>query len=188
MKKSNIRKLIIMFIMTVTVITAAGCSVPGMDSKNGSVITADADGYGEGRLGDIMRSCFFDFSVNSAYLCDVYESYLPAEGNVLLVADMNIKNTFTASLPMFDSDFMVTWGDGDDDYSVPATYYAEADGMFGDAAFPSEYMLKINEERSGFMIFEVPKGINDFSILYLEVFEDDSTGDAFFVYFTAEKQ
>ncbi len=48
-------------------------------SKSG-VVTADDDGYAEGRMGDVMRTYFFDYTVNSAYTCNDYEGYtLPRE-------------------------------------------------------------------------------------------------------------
>ena len=166
----------------------AAVMITGCSAAKGNVIYADQDGYGEGRIGDTMRSCFFDFTINDAYLCNVFGSYIPTEGYDLLVADMTIKNTFNSSLPMFDSDFMITWGDGEDNYDIPATYYIGSEELFGGDTLPSEYTLKINESRKGLLIFEVQKGNNDFAIFYLELFDDDTTGDAFFVYFTAEKQ
>ena len=48
-------------------------------------------GSSEGRTGDTMETYFFDFTVNSAYLCDTYEGYTPImEGYQLLV----VKGTF----------------------------------------------------------------------------------------------
>ena len=64
------------------------------------------DGFAEGRLGDTMHTYFFDFTVNSAYLCDTYEGYTPImEGYQLLVADVTVKNTNRESIPMYDTDF-----------------------------------------------------------------------------------
>ena len=52
------------------------------------------DGYAEGRLGDTMHTYFFDYTVNSAYLCDTFEGYTPIlDGYRLLVADVTVKNT-----------------------------------------------------------------------------------------------
>ena len=48
----------------------------------------------------------------------------------------------------------------------------------------------MDEERTGELVYEVPAGQVDFSIAYLEMFDDGTeegdTGDAYFVYFTAE--
>lgn len=160
----------------------AGC---GENSGGGTEGYAQ-DGYAEGRMGDTMHTCFFDYTVNSAYLCSSFEGYTPVqEGYRLLVADVTIKNTFQESIPMFDSDFQVQWGSDDDDaYDVPVTYYGDA---VSDQQLPSEYELAVDEERSGLLVFEVPEEEKDFSISYLEFFEDNSEGDVFFVYFTAEE-
>jgi len=48
--------------------------------------------------------------------------------------------------------------------------------------------LSVNEDRTGLLVFEVPEGYKDFSISYLEVFDDYSEGNVFFVYFTADEK
>lgn len=53
---------------------------------------------------------------------------------------------------------------------------------------PAEYELAVNETRTGDLVFDVPAGEKDFSISHLELFDDDSEGDTFFVYFTAEER
>lgn len=149
------------------------------------------DGYAEGRLGDTMHTYFFDYTVNSAYLCDTFEGYTPIlEGYRLLVADVTVKNTNQQSIPMYDTDFQVQWSDESEDaYEFPITYYTDA---VSDQQLPTEYELAVDEERTGLLVFEVPEGETDFSISYLELFDDGteegSTGDTFFVYFTAEEQ
>ena len=145
------------------------------------------DGYAEGRLGDTLHTAFFDYTVNSAYLCDDYQGYIPnQEGYRLLVADVTILNTFPESIPMFDSDFQVQWSlDDDDACDFPITFYADP---VSDQQLPSEYELAVDESRTGLLVFEVPAEEHDFSIAYLEIFEDNSEGDDFFVYFTAQEQ
>ena len=147
-----------------------------------------SDGYGEGRMGDPMHTYFFDYTVNSAYLCDEYSGYTPSqEGYCLLVADVTVQNTFQESIPMFDTDFQIQWGDDDDPdaYDYPITSYVDA---VSEEQLPTEYELAVDESRSGLLVYEVPEGEKDFSISYLEAFDDGSEGDVFFVYFTAEEQ
>ena len=152
-------------------------------------------GSTEGRTGDTMETFFFDFTVNSAYLTKDYEGYTPAEGNVLLVADITVKNTNQKSIEMYDTDFQIQWDDGDDAFAYPITIntetYEELDPV-GDSQLPGTYTLAVDEERTGELVYEVPAGFTDFSIAYLEQFVDEdgneSTGDTFFVYFTAEDQ
>ena len=51
------------------------------------------DGYAEGRIGDTMKTYFFNYKVNSAYLCEEYNGYQQAEGKCMLVAEVTVKNT-----------------------------------------------------------------------------------------------
>ncbi|MDE5908928.1 MAG: DUF4352 domain-containing protein [Lachnospiraceae bacterium] len=147
---------------------------------------SDVGGYSEGRMGDTMKTYFFDYTVNSAYVCEEFEGFQPAEGKDLLVADVTVKNTFNESIPMFDSDFQIQWNsDAEEDYDVPISYYGNE---VSDEQLPESYELSINEEKTGLLVFEVPEGEKDFSISYLELFDDDSEGDVYFVFFTAEKQ
>ena len=143
-------------------------------------------GYAEGRFGDTMKTYFFDYTVNSAYLCEEYNGYQPADGNCILVAEVTVKNTFNESIEMYDTDFQIQWNsDGADDYDYPITAYADP---VSDEQLEGTYGLGINEEKTGLLVYEVPTGENDFSISYLELFDDDSEGDVYFVYFTAKMQ
>lgn len=144
------------------------------------------DGYAEGQLGSVMRTYFFNYTVNSAYLCDEYSGYTPAEGKTLLVADVTVKNTFDEAIEMYDTDFQVQWGsDEEDAYDYPITLYVDP---VSDEQLPGTYELAAGEEVTGLLVFEVAAGSTDFSISYLELFSDDTEGDLFFVYFTAEEQ
>ncbi len=161
-------------------LTMAGC---GSLKKTGDDIYPH-DGYAQGDLGDVMHTSWFDFSVNSAYVTDEYEGYAPAAGNELLVAEITVRNTFDDDVPMFDDDFQAQWNDdADDAYSWPV----EDAASYSDDVLPDEYTLpKDNGRATGLLLFEVPAGNDEFSISFQEYFEDDTTGDLFFVYFTAE--
>ncbi len=166
-------------------VSFAGCSFGG----GSNVVTPDQDGYAEGKLGDTMRNTFFDYSVNNAYVCDFYEDYIPQAGYELLVADVTVKNTFDETISMFDSDFQVQWdSDSKDAFDYPVTFYLDEGTGLGDKVLPAQYDLAKEESRTGLLIFEVPTGETEFSISYMEYFDDDTTGDTFFVLFTAEKK
>lgn len=149
----------------------------------------DKQEYHEGRIGDSMETYFFNFTVNDAYTCSEYGGYTPDSGNTLLVVELTVKNTDKSSITMWDSDFQVQWSDDSEDaYAYPVP---EADGALSDDQLPSEYDLGIGRDRTGVLVFEVPKGEKDFSILYLEFFndgsEDGKEGDLFAVFFTADE-
>ena len=189
------RKRIVFSLMASILLLLSACgSIPGMEggsSSGGSASSSD----GTYHVGDTISTAFFDFTVNSAYLTSDYAGYTPAEGNVLLVANITVKNTFEQSIEMYDTDFQVQWDDGDDAYAYPITTdmetYTEVEPV-GENQLPGTYPMAVDEERSGELVYEVPSGFTDFSIAYLEQFVDDSgeesTGETFFVYFTAEDQ
>ena len=156
-----------------------------VDSAVQNLVGAVSNGYAEGRIGDVMRTYFFDYTVNSAYTCEEFEGYTPAEGNKLLVAEITVKNTDRSTVTMYDTDFQIQWGDDDDDdaFDAPITYYNDA---VSDEQLPEEYDLGVNEERTGLLVFEVPEDSKDYSISYLEQFSNETEGDVFFVFFTAK--
>ena len=149
---------------------------------------ADKDGYAEGKLGTTMHTYFYDFTVNSAYITNEFEGYVPAEGNELLVTEVTIVNTTKESIPMGDYDLQAQWGETEDDdaYAYPI------EDKVSDQQFPMEYELGIGEEKTGLLVYEVPTGYKDFSLSTLELFDDGTEegeeGDLFFVYFTPTRE
>lgn len=172
-----------------SLILAAVLAVTAMTGCSNSSDDVDEDGYAEGRLGDIMHTEFFDFTVNSAYICDSYEDYTPVEGCQMVIAELTIANTFSESIPMFDIDFQIQWSDDADDASeVPITIYLETGKTVGQNMLPDKYDLAKKESRTGILAFEVPAGETQFSISYQTKFDDGSIGNQFFVFFTANKK
>lgn len=194
----------------------SGCDeLPGSSNGNGgsqpsnSVFTPPDDGsfsvdlsvgeYEEGGdygyLGDVMNTYFMNFAIDQTYTCASYGSYTAPEGKQLLVVRLGVKNTMLSSLPMYDIDFQVQWNDDSDDaYAWPITTdepwtnQVQVDSQLSDEQLPPSYELPVNGSQSGELVFEVPADIKDFSVSFQEIFEDDTTGDVYFVYFTAEPQ
>ena len=160
-----------------------GNRVIGSDSPDG-VRMRKKDGFGA-----TQKTYFFSYKVDSAYVCSEYEGYTPEAGNQLLVASVTLKNTFGEEIEMYDTDFQAQWGgSGEDDFSLPITFNGTEEGLatLTQEQLPGVYTMAKGESRTGLLIFEVPDGYQDFSISYMEAFDDDSTGDTFFVNFTAE--
>lgn len=160
------------------------------------------EGGDEGFLGDVMHTYFFDFLVNDVYTCGTYGTYTPAEGNQVLVVDLSVKNVILSTIPMYDTDFQIQWipldGENEDDaYAWPITtidpdyvidHQAHAGEALDESQLPYEYELGINESRRGFLFFEVPADVKDFSLAFQEYFDNDSTGDSYFLYFSVPHQ
>ena len=150
------------------------------------------DGYAEARIGDLVHSYFMDFTVNGAYTAAEYHGHTAPEGMKVLVVEMTVKNTFQESISMYDIDFQGQWSASaeTDEFAWPITVGengGEVDAV-GEAQFPAEYELGVNESRTGDLVFDVPADEKDFSVSYIELFSDNSEGDTFFVYFTAQEK
>ena len=154
-------------------------------SSSSNVIYAE-DGYGEGELGDTLGTAWFTFRVNDAYLADEYKGQVtPDDGETLLVVNVTLENTFGENIIMFDVDFQTQWGgEGDDDYRMPVTLYD--DSLQIDGMLEGEYTLAAGETRSGDLVFSVPTGYDVFSLSFMEYFENEETGDTFFVFFPVD--
>lgn len=133
--------------------------------------------YYAGRVGDHMRNVFFEFTVNSVEYPDAYGNITPAAGNQLILADVSVRNVFSQTLPMSIYDFQVQWGEGDEDFGY------QAEGLVGDNLMPDQYQLLRGASESYKLLYEVPADATEFSISYLEVWDDNTEGDVFFVYF-----
>ncbi len=178
------KRIVTLLLVFILGICASGCqkkTVGDLETKEPTSEQNETDkkekNY-EGRIGDTLETVFFDFSVDSAKFVDSYEGYRASEGNQLIDAVVSIKNTFPDKLPMFNSDFQIQWGPGDQDFGYGTD---ELEGVSG--VMPDSYELGRAEKCQYHIIYEVPAGTTDFSISYLEIFADDSTGDAFFIYF-----
>lgn len=148
-----------------------------------------------GGLGDVMHTYFMDFLVAEAYTCASLGSYAPAGDSRLLVVKISVKNTMTATLPMYDVDFRVRWGGTEDgnDYAWPVTTSAEpytnqvkVKRSLSPEQLPGEYEVAVNETRTGLLVYQVPASETEFSLSFQEYFSDGSQGDSYRVAFTAE--
>ena len=149
--------------------------IPGMEQND----------TGESHIGDTISTLWFDYVVTSAEPAESYEGYTAAEGSKLVVVDLTMKNTFHESVPMYDTDFQLYWGDyGEDEMAFPMEPYC-------DVQLPSEYYLSIDETREGVLVYEVPADVRDFTLAFLEVkdngTEEGEEGDLYLTYFTASE-
>lgn len=184
MKKWLLGALSLFLTAGMTACTNKTASSEEDDTPKINIVTAE-DGYASGYATDVMRTAFFDFTVNSGYLTTSYDEYTPEEGNVFLVVDITITNTLNQSIPMFDTDFQAQWGEDEDPDAFTYSLTAYGQEPKGDM-LPEEYELAINETRTGKLVYQVPANYHDFSVSYMEVYDNQDSGDLFFVYFTAQ--
>lgn len=140
----------------------------------------DDDGTAQGGLNTVMHTEFFTFTITGAALHSTLDDYVPGLGQVVLAVDMEVENTFSETIPMFDTDFLLQWGDGEEDQA-----YCLLDTV-ADDQLPERYDLEKGQARSGRLYFAVPQDVEDFTLTYLERFDDGTTGNKFSVTFTAD--
>lgn len=188
------KKLLSIVLVLTMILAIAGCGKSGLGtewaSSDDDIQVYDFDDgthLYEGRMGSKMKTAWFDFTINDAYYTeDAIGGYTPSNGNVLVVVELTIKNTFSESIPMSNWDFQLQWGEDDDDeaYAFPV----ETNEDLLSDQLPAEYNLKVNDSKTGTLVFEAPAGYEDFSVSFVEYYEDDTEGDYFFVYFSADEK
>lgn len=195
------RKFGMVLVTMLMVVSLAACSksisgIPGTNSSSGYASNNSgassssgntqsknpSTGYIEGDLGDKMSTAWFDFTVESATLCAMYDGYSSNPGYQFLVMDVSLKNTFNEAVPMYDSDFDVEWDDPDS-FEFPLWM-----SVNGEELTEEEYELPYHGSLDITMVFEVPEGIEDFILYFDEYYEDDTAGDVFAVYITPEQE
>lgn len=142
---------------------------------------ACSDKKTSGGIGDTLSTMFFDYTVVSAESPSEYDGYTPEDGNKLLLLSVKVKNDFGSTLPMYDDDFQLQWGDGEYTWAVRA---------FNSEMMPAEWELENKKTATYDMLFEVPANETEFSLAYLEIYTDRNnnaqTGDVFSITFTVK--
>lgn len=163
--------------LMLTACGSPGSLVDALNSANSDSADQDSveDTSFSGYLGDTLSTKFFEFTVDSAQVANSYEDSVPGDGMQFLVVNLTIHNTSTYSMPMLSDDFQIQWGSGDEDYGWPVA-----------GSLCTDYEIAINDIVAGDLVFEVPEGTKDYSVSFLEYFEDGTEGDSFFIYFTAD--
>ena len=99
-----------------------------------------------------------------------------------VVVELTIQNRFDEPVPMYDSDFQLYWGEyAQDQWALPLEPYCSEQ-------LPQEYSLAVGETREGALVYQVPDSACDFTLAFLEVFDNGTPegeeGDVYLAYFT----
>ena len=183
--------------LTALPVSALGASGE-QPSDTGDITVVSSFGKAEGTVGNIMKTSFMEFTVNSASLTDQYQSLLPDPGMRLLVMNITTHATQKNPLVLYDTDYQIQWnGEGDLDYSEPVTYrdewadftgykrYIDLDSLEG--LYPTTGVLAPDETVTYDYVYQVPQDASGFRLLFKEYFEDESLGDLFIVSITADE-
>ena len=176
------KRLASFLLVPIIMLAFAACGEGGLDFN-----PKNEPGVKYGYIGDTMSTAWFDFTVTDAYSCSEYQGYTPSEGYKLVVVAMSLKNNCGQPVDMWGEAFVLLWDDDDDAFNLDIPLPA---GLSGDQ-FPDEYVLGANQSITGVMVFEAPREYQNFSIVFMELFEsstnpDGEEGDTFFVDFAVE--
>lgn len=130
-------------------------------------------GETQGILGDALVNCFFSYTVRDALLTDRFEDVSAGEGTMLLAVEVAVENVCGRSIPMYDTDFQLQWGPGDQDFGYPLAV----------STLPAEYRLEAGESVSGKLVYQVPAESRSFTLATREFFDDGTAGSAFYCRF-----
>lgn len=128
-------------------------------------------------VGAKVSTYFFDFSVDSAKATDTYAGYTPEEGYKLIDVVITTTNTFGETFEMYDTDYQLQWN-GREDFADPLE-------ALDDTMAPAAHDLPNDGDMTFHYIFEVPADVTEFELCYLEEMADNTTGNIYFVSFTA---
>ena len=176
------KKAVSLLLTLMMLFSLAACDGISLDPSTGG--SDNKEGY----IGDTLSTYWFDFPVNEAFIATDYEGYTPESGYKLVVAELTLKNRMSFSVDMWQGDFPILWDSGDDDSGIAYPISAFTDDQFAD-----EYTLGINKTMTGLLVNEVPEDYRDFTIGFMEYFEDENNedgreGDAYFIDFTPEEK
>lgn len=151
--------------------------LPGGDGNSSGTVVLPKNGIAEGKVGDIMRTQYFDFTVNSvtAYGAE-HADYVADPDNRILVLNLTIENTGEDINYMMDTDFTLVESDSEDDYYFPV----DDESLNGDF-LPSEYEMNPGDKITGDLLFEVPGDMTDLGLSFMEYTDEDE--NTFTVYF-----
>lgn len=118
------------------------------------------------------KTAFFDAHIVSAELLDEYDGKTPTEGGVFLKVEISVTNTMEENIWMLDGDFQLKWGKA----NVAAPIEA-----FNDEMAPAEYELEPKKEAAYTYLYEIPAGSEEFSVMFVEQFDDETTGETYYI-------
>ena len=198
------KRFVTLLLALMMLMSLAACGEGGLSLKpggnNDDLILPDDDGVAVGYAGDTLRTAFFDMTVENPQTCTEFDGLVPDPGYKFLTADITLYNYTDYSQPMFDDDFTILWevGSGDDatldgDWPVYEEIMDESGNTSyttkSDKQMPTQFSLGIHQTRTELLLFQVPEDVQDFYVVFEEVYDDGteegSYGDIFYVRFSA---
>lgn len=121
-----------------------------------------------------LETDFFKFRVRDAYLSYEVAGYVPNDPTFThLAVDIEAVSTSLKEIPMGTYDYIIKWGDGEDEWD-----YA-LDSEFTDNQYPLDTYINFGEKIEGYVFFIVPPNEDEYTLEYLTIYDDDTTGETY---------
>jgi hypothetical protein len=166
-----------------------GCK--GKTDENGSAVSEDGRSYGgviKVSEDEKAETAFFDLTVDEALQYNTYQFedglYQAQDGDVYLVVEVTIKNTYEKDLPMCITDFVLDY-DGNEE-TDPITGYGNTDLKNSDF-MDNLFTLKQGESITKSILYTVADK-EEYTLQYKEYYEDGFEGNTFQIQITPEKK
>lgn len=137
-------------------------AAPGLAAVLGMALLLTACGKTNAHnntAGETVSTALFDFSITDVSLVESYPGIDIPDGECLVRMRLNIKNTSSQTYTMFLQDFQIQWGEGDSDYGTCLN-------AVDDTMMPYAYELTPGQERSDWLMAEIPDGSTSCTIAY----------------------
>ncbi len=185
------KKLLALLMASAITITAAGCSIfNNTSTADGTDEAAAVDEYESkvaeektetdvkrtGAIGETMRNEFFYMCVNEAYRLSSVSGYIPNDSNYeYLCVNITVTSASAETINVGSYDFDVVWGEGEElEYDT-----AIIQDDFGFEKYPDSADIEYRQIVRGNVFFMIPKDAQNLQLQYLELFDNDSTGNCY---------
>ena len=125
------------------------------------------------QVADTVTTAFFELQIEKTMVSRNLNDYIPVDRQALLLAmTLIIENRTGNSLPMSYADFQLVYKD--DSGKEQILYPLEP---FLEIQFPDTYTIEKDDIKSGTLVFQIPKDLQQCQLLYQEIYEDDFLGN-----------
>ncbi len=139
--------------------------VPSADSSEEGVYTAG--------INEELESSYFKLKVTETYTTSELAGAAAEDGYTYMAARVSVTNTSDVSMLFTANDYMLIYGDGDDDVAMGGEVIT---GNADD--YPVETELAANATLDGWLYFKIPSDADELSLCTMD-FSEENYGDIF---------
>ena len=186
------KKLFKVFSLLFAVLSLSSCALPFQSSNypawstkrvlesytlvDGRVV----GGWMGANIKDKVSAKWYDFTVNSVeFVSEWNGKKVESNENILVHANITIKNTSNKEVYLFDGDFALVWN-----LEKEEREYATSIEAYSDSMLVNEMAIGIDEEKTIDTVYEIKRSVKKpMAVFYYEQYKDDGQkGNKYYVY------